>query len=190
MKQQITAVGIIALVCVGVGIGAGMLIMKPKLAKSASAVEEMQLQMMQSKAESEDVIKRAVDQVTQLKAELARASSAAAQYKNDLARAAMEIDRLKTAGPRPAEGQTTPAAVPAGTPASPAAAPAAGSAASAPRTAVAAVDYVVKDGDSFWKIAAAQLGSGIRYKEILALNPQLKEDSTLVVGSKIKIPAK
>lgn len=46
--------------------------------------------------------------------------------------------------------------------------------------------YTVKKGDSFWKIAKAQLGSGNRYKEIMAANGTTSE--RLKVGQKIKIP--
>ena len=50
--------------------------------------------------------------------------------------------------------------------------------------------YTVKPGDSLWKIAADELANGIRYKEILELNPDMNENSTLAVGTKIKIPAR
>jgi nucleoid-associated protein YgaU len=49
---------------------------------------------------------------------------------------------------------------------------------------------VIKEGDSFWKIAASQLGSGARYKEIIELNPHISPDKPLVIGTKIRIPAK
>ncbi len=49
--------------------------------------------------------------------------------------------------------------------------------------------YIVQEDDSFWKIAADQLGSGARWKEIAQLNG-LKEDTTLKIGSELKLPAK
>ncbi len=52
--------------------------------------------------------------------------------------------------------------------------------------------YVVQDGDSLWKIASSELGSGARWEELVKLNAdQLKsEDATLVIGMKLKLPAK
>jgi len=52
-------------------------------------------------------------------------------------------------------------------------------------------EYVVAQGDSLWTIAAKNLGSGIRYKEILKLNSgKLGSDgSRLAVGMKLRIPA-
>jgi nucleoid-associated protein YgaU len=49
--------------------------------------------------------------------------------------------------------------------------------------------YVVKDGDSLWKIAKERLGSGTRYKEIMKLNG-LDEDSSLQTGMSLKLPVK
>jgi LysM repeat protein len=49
--------------------------------------------------------------------------------------------------------------------------------------------YVVREGDSLWKIAAAQLGSGSRYGEIAKLNGDVLEDEdTVVVGMRLKMP--
>jgi len=51
--------------------------------------------------------------------------------------------------------------------------------------------YVIKEGDSLWKIAAEQLGSGSRYKEISKLNTDvLTSDDSLKIGIALKIPAK
>ncbi|MDD5457940.1 MAG: LysM peptidoglycan-binding domain-containing protein [Phycisphaerae bacterium] len=51
--------------------------------------------------------------------------------------------------------------------------------------------YVVKDGDNLWKIAAQQLGNGIRYKEIEKLNSDtLGSKSSLQTGMKLQLPAK
>jgi LysM repeat protein len=48
--------------------------------------------------------------------------------------------------------------------------------------------YTVVKGDSLWKIAAAKLGNGARYKEIKSLNG-LSGD-TIYAGQKLKIPQK
>ncbi|MFA5422731.1 MAG: LysM peptidoglycan-binding domain-containing protein [Phycisphaerae bacterium] len=47
--------------------------------------------------------------------------------------------------------------------------------------------YVVKDGDSLWKIAAEQLGDGNKYKELAKIN-KLKDEDFLVVGAKLMLP--
>ena len=50
--------------------------------------------------------------------------------------------------------------------------------------------YVVKDGDSLWTIATEQLGSGVRYKDIAALNAGvLSSDDTLSIGMRLRMPA-
>ena len=48
--------------------------------------------------------------------------------------------------------------------------------------------YVVKKGDSLWKIAAKELGKGARYTEIKALNGM--KNNTIHTGDVLKIPAK
>lgn len=48
--------------------------------------------------------------------------------------------------------------------------------------------YIVKKGDTLWKIARKQLGNGSRFNEILALNPQITKDSPLAIGSKLMLP--
>lgn len=49
--------------------------------------------------------------------------------------------------------------------------------------------YTVQQGDSFWKIAAEQLGSGIRYKEIIKLN-NMKASTIIHPGDILKLPEK
>jgi nucleoid-associated protein YgaU len=51
--------------------------------------------------------------------------------------------------------------------------------------------YVVQEDDNLWKIASMQLGSGARYAEILKLNGDvLKDEHTVNVGTKLRLPAK
>jgi nucleoid-associated protein YgaU len=47
----------------------------------------------------------------------------------------------------------------------------------------------VKPGDSLWKFAAARLGDGHRWQELLALNPDLRNPDILQVGSEIVVPS-
>ena len=55
-------------------------------------------------------------------------------------------------------------------------------------TAVTTV--IVKENDSLWTIASRNLGSGLRWTELLELNPGLREDSILQPGQKLRIPAR
>ncbi len=52
--------------------------------------------------------------------------------------------------------------------------------------------YVVQDGDSLWKIAATQLGNGVRWEEIAKLNAEAlkSKDGTLAIGMRLRLPAK
>jgi nucleoid-associated protein YgaU len=52
-------------------------------------------------------------------------------------------------------------------------------------------EYIVKKGDSLWKIAVAQFGDGYRWGEIAHING-LKNPNSLLVGQvlKLKIPEK
>ena len=49
--------------------------------------------------------------------------------------------------------------------------------------------YVVKGGDSFWKIAQEQLGNGLRYGEIVKLN-NMKTTTVIHPGDILKLPTK
>ncbi len=49
--------------------------------------------------------------------------------------------------------------------------------------------YTVKAGDSWWSIAALQLGDGTRYKELAECNGK-KATDTIYAGQKIKLPSK
>jgi len=49
--------------------------------------------------------------------------------------------------------------------------------------------YVVKEGDSLWSIAAKKLGNGSRYNEISKLNADvLKNDHDLTIGMQLSLP--
>jgi len=51
--------------------------------------------------------------------------------------------------------------------------------------------YIVREGDSLWQIAAEQLGEGTRYSEIARLNADiLDEEDSLSIGMCLKIPVR
>ena len=50
--------------------------------------------------------------------------------------------------------------------------------------------YLVVKGDTLWSIARKQLGSGARYKEVLALNPHISEQKPLTIGTRLTLPPK
>lgn len=49
--------------------------------------------------------------------------------------------------------------------------------------------YEVVEGDNLWKIAEEQLGDGLHYKEILALNPRITKQDSLAVGMRLNLPS-
>ncbi|MBL7185198.1 MAG: LysM peptidoglycan-binding domain-containing protein [Phycisphaerae bacterium] len=50
--------------------------------------------------------------------------------------------------------------------------------------------YVVQDGDTLWRVAAAQLGDASRYKEICKLNANvLPDENNLTIGLHLTLPA-
>ena len=47
----------------------------------------------------------------------------------------------------------------------------------------------VKPGDSLWKIAQQNLGRGIRWRDLLAVNPGIADGNHIAAGSQIYLPA-
>lgn len=59
------------------------------------------------------------------------------------------------------------------------------------KSAKPAGEYVVREGDYLWRIAAQQLGDGNRYLEIAKLNAdQLKDQDNLTIGMRLKMPVR
>ncbi len=52
-----------------------------------------------------------------------------------------------------------------------------------------AVVHTIEKGDTFWSLAKRYLGSGHRWKEIAAANPNLVHNK-LPIGTKVRIPMK
>ena len=48
---------------------------------------------------------------------------------------------------------------------------------------------VVKPGDSFWKLAEENLGKGIRWREIVAINPAIVDANRIEAGLQIFLPS-
>ena len=58
-------------------------------------------------------------------------------------------------------------------------------------TKISTKEYTIQIGDTFWKIAEKELGSGFRWQSIYELNKdKIKGPNKLKVGQKIIIPAK
>lgn len=48
---------------------------------------------------------------------------------------------------------------------------------------------IVKPGDSLWKLATERLGNGLRWHELLSVNPDLRDPNHIEAGSQILLPA-
>src|SRR5216684_5613920 len=59
----------------------------------------------------------------------------------------------------------------------------------APNGAAKLNAIVVKPGDSLWKIAAEKLGKGLRWHDLLAVNPGIVDANHIAIGSQIYLPA-
>jgi len=58
-------------------------------------------------------------------------------------------------------------------------------------TKISTKEYIIQIGDTFWKIAEKELGSGHRWQSIYELNKdKIKGPNKLKVGQKIIIPIK
>jgi len=159
------------LVGIVIGTGVGMLISKPTIDKGQTERDQLLTQMQMAKAESEETIQRAATKIARNENELARVKNLLIRTDAELKKVRAELQGIKT----PMQGTTAPEVV-ITTP-------------TATTSTSPTVDYTIKDGDSFWKIALEQLGDGLRYTEILKLNPDIPENQSLTIGMKIKIPA-
>ena len=53
-----------------------------------------------------------------------------------------------------------------------------------------AASVLVAPGDSLWKIAERNLGSGTRWRELIAMNPEISDPNVIQVGERIRLSAK
>jgi nucleoid-associated protein YgaU len=196
MKKEVVYL-VIGIIGLGAGIGAGFLVNKPKLAKSKAAYDELQTKLQETEKSSLEKLQMAGADNAKLNTELKRINAELTRYKaeyvratTDLTRVTTELNNLKESILPQSEVVDVDSAVQASSSSDTASSGGTATATPAKTPVAAAGEYIIKDGDNLWNIAAAQLGKGIRYKEILALNPGLSEKKELVVGSKIKLPAK
>ncbi|MHC5124234.1 MAG: LysM peptidoglycan-binding domain-containing protein [Planctomycetota bacterium] len=165
---------VMLLIGVAVGTGVGILISKPKIDEQKKEIDQLVIQMKRSNTESDENIQKKDK-------ELARMKDMVMQVTAQLSTVKAELQTIKSRPPEPLliSPETSEPEVVITT---------AGDADRIPST-VPTTDYIIEDGDSFWKIAQEKLGDGNRYTEILELNPKISEDQTLIIGTKIKIPA-
>ena len=181
MARQTTTYIIILLIGLAGGIVIGFLMTQQKIASANATIEQLKTEQSQS----EDQFKTASTRLSRMEAELTRSRNDVMRQKKELQNAQTRLMGMKkvleqTLGK--GQGATTSQTPTRNTTTS----------ITAARTILptGTKEYTIKDGDSLWKIAANELGNGIRYKEILNLNPGMDENSKLTVGTTIKIPAK
>ena len=167
MRQQIVVYVIISLFGLGIGVGSGVLITKSKVDKNKAIIADLQSRMQKSEMISQERIQNADAKIVRLNSELTQAKTELEQVKN-------RGGEVAITNPAENTGVKDMAAV-----------------AMDNTQSTATTVYIVKDGDSFWKIAASQLGDANRYKEIIKLNPNIStNDKNLAVGMKLKMPTR
>jgi nucleoid-associated protein YgaU len=188
----------------GAGIGTGYFVNKPKLEQNQAALSELQAKLEEAEKTGLEKLQQAGADKTRLESELRRVNTELAKFKTEYVRANTELVRTSAELKQLKESiipqdqveqlseqlKQIAASQSVSTPVQSAPVVSGGSTPAPAKPVAAAGEYVIKDGDNLWKIAADQLGSGVRYKEILAVNPGLDEKKALAVGSKIKLPAR
>lgn len=191
-------VAIIMLIAgLGAGFGAGYFLMMPRINESAAEIDTLKQAIETAKADTEAVLKKAGKEISEAKTQAQKSQDNAIRIGKELVKMEAEKKRLElmlkkvmeqtsglAAEDAPADSISKP------TPVVPAAATTPATTATVPAATGATVEYTIKEGDSLWKIAATELGNGIRYKEILKLNPTINENSKLDIGMKLILPAK
>ena len=180
MTRQLIIYILILVVGLAGGIGVGFSMAQKKINDANITVDQLKTQQAQTEAD----FKTANVTLSRMEAELTKARNNIMQKNAELQRTQTESERTKKVLEQALKGQ------------SPTTAPQTPVTTTTARTVTPGIssgdirEYTIKDGDSLWKIAANELGNGMRYKDILALNPNINENTTLAVDTKIKIPAK
>lgn len=195
--RQILVIGIFILIGLAAGTGLGLLINKPQIEAARQEAADLNARLQEAEAQSQEKLRVASEEIAKLRADLMRTRNDLTRLNTDLVRTRAELaqaTRPDVQPPQPQAAQPMPTSQPAAATAQgrPDGSAVVSAQAQTPtdKTAIPLREYVIKDGDSFWKIAASQLGSGTRYKEIIALNPSVSADKPLVIGTKIKLPPK
>jgi LysM repeat protein len=187
MKSFISSIAVL-LVGFGAGVGIGVMTNKPAIQEKQAIIDELQSenekltsQVEDSKSESETVIQSATKEIQRVKNENLEFRQRIEELNQELVNTKIELANLKTQsqtlGTPPEVAQGFPGQGETVTPGE------------TDTTSVNTVEYVVKEGDSLWKIAAEQLDNGARNKEIMELNPGVNENTVLRPGMKLKLPA-
>lgn len=186
--------GIVLLAGLGGGYGAGYLMLQPKLDASQAVVDNLTATVEEAELQSGETLKKAGEQIAKAKADSERSRTNAIRVNTELRKVKLDNQRLKAILAQAMEKKKEPvSATPEPTIQRTGAKPATIAAANskpAKATDIATKEYTVRNGDSLWKIAANELGNGIRFEEILELNPPMTKDSKLNIGTKLKLPAK
>lgn len=171
------------LVGIGIGIGAGITMTKSKLDQKQamiveleSKVKQMQTELETSKTESEETIQKGAEEIARLQKALTQFKSVMRDITADYNQTKKDLAAFQSGGQSESTALTESPSAAADT-------------STKTLTDIKTVDYIVKEGDSLWKIAENELDNGLRYKEILELNPNTSENQPLPVGMKLKIPA-
>lgn len=183
MMRRIILPCVLVLLGLAVGVGSVWMITKPKIDNSKAMITDMQTKLQKSEATSQKnsqsydtKISKLNIELAQTKAELRRAKTELAQASGELAQVRAELEQARSTDADVETAAIENAEIRAdGT---------------AAVDNIPTVEYVVKEGDNFWKIAASQLGDGSRSNEIIKLNPDAAKSKYLTVGMKLKLPAK
>lgn len=207
MTRQAISSFLVLLVGLAGGAGIGYFAVKPQLNEAQTTLAQVQTELSDLQTEqsqSSEKFKAAAAEISKLKTDLVNARNDVMRKNTELLRAQTDAAKMRTLLEQTL-GQGAGAAIgAAGTPTPPEIGPAtrtttgtlapgtgtARPALTSTTTGGATREYTVQEGDSLWRIAASELGNGMRYKDIEALNPELAGGKSLSIGMKIKLPAK
>jgi nucleoid-associated protein YgaU len=202
MTRQAISCFLVLLVGLAGGTGIGYFMLKPRLSEAQTTLAQVQTELsalQTEQSQSSEKFKAAATEISKLKTDLVNARNDVMRKNTELLRAQTDAAKMRTLLEQTL-GQGADAAIgAAGTPTPQptvrtgpvtGTAPTTAQAVPTPAATAGTREYTVQDGDSLWKIAAGELGNGMRYKDIEALNPELAGNKNLSIGMKIKLPTK